>query len=297
MVRITLPVSFAPTPALQEEADDLALRLPQVMLEARRVSASLAQGLHGRRRAGTGENFWQFRPYTAQESAARIDWRRSARENRPYIREREWEASHNLYLWIDRSASMRFCSDLAQVAKSDRALVLGLALGQSLVESGEKTGLLGLMSPKASHRQIEAMAEALLGENELSSLPPAFTLREQDEALLFGDFLEPLPKIAACLGQLAAQGARGHVIVVRDPAEENFPFNGEVRLEDVETPILSLRIGDAASLKEMIRTRMEAHRDGLARLLQKLGWTLTLHTTDRPASETALKVLALVAGR
>ena len=112
-----------------------------------RVAATLAHGLHGRRRAGPGESFWQFRPFVAGEAASRIDWRRSARDDRLYVREREWEAAHTVWLWIDRSASMGFGSTLAQAPKVERALVLALALGDTFVEAGERVGLEDLGSP------------------------------------------------------------------------------------------------------------------------------------------------------
>ena len=49
-----------------------------------------------------------------------------------------------IWLWIDRSASMGFASDLASAPKVERALVLGLALADAFVEGGERVGLLGL---------------------------------------------------------------------------------------------------------------------------------------------------------
>jgi uncharacterized protein (DUF58 family) len=36
--------------------------MPRLCSKQRRVAATLAHGVHGRRRAGTGESFWQFRP-------------------------------------------------------------------------------------------------------------------------------------------------------------------------------------------------------------------------------------------
>ena len=43
----------------------LSTTMPRLILEARRVAATVIHGLHGRRRAGTGENFWQFRRFVA----------------------------------------------------------------------------------------------------------------------------------------------------------------------------------------------------------------------------------------
>src|SRR5262245_36392058 len=84
--------------ALIRAATGRALRLltaiPRLVLEARRVAASVFHGLHGRRRAGPGENFWQYRRFMSGEPASRVDWRRSGRDDHLYVREREWEAAH-----------------------------------------------------------------------------------------------------------------------------------------------------------------------------------------------------------
>src|SRR4029079_10712295 len=81
----------------------LAARIPRLILDARRVAATVIHGLHGRRRAGPGENFWQYRRFVSGEPAQNIDWRRSARDDHLYVREREWETSHTIWLWPDRS--------------------------------------------------------------------------------------------------------------------------------------------------------------------------------------------------
>ena len=144
------------------DAIELARRLPDICVSAREVAGSVMHGVHGRRRAGIGEAFWQFRPFAPGESASRIDWRRSARDDRTYIREREWEAAQTVWLWIDRSPSMAFVSRLAQQSKLDRALVLGLAAADLLVRGGERVGLLGLTRPIASRTVVDRLAEALV---------------------------------------------------------------------------------------------------------------------------------------
>ena len=73
----------------------LAARVPRLILEARRVASTVIHGLHGRRRAGSGENFWQYRRFVNGEPSHNVDWRRSARDDHLYVREREWEASHS----------------------------------------------------------------------------------------------------------------------------------------------------------------------------------------------------------
>ncbi|MFD2250704.1 DUF58 domain-containing protein [Pseudochelatococcus lubricantis] len=279
-------------------ARELAARLPRLVLEARRVATSLAHGIHGRRRAGPGESFWQFRPFTSGESASRIDWRRSARDSKLYVREREWEAAQTIELWIDRSVSMAFASSLARAPKVERAVVLGLALADTLVAAGERVGCLGLLAPRASRHISEQIAEALAADvaGADRDLPPAAPLRQRSEPLLIGDFLVPLQDIEETISFIASNGARGHVLLVVDPVEETFPFSGQTELIDPESGA-RLHLGDAAGWGEDYRRRFQAHREGLRAILTRYGFTLTVHHTDRPASEAALRVLTLLASR
>ena len=276
---------------------DLAARLPRLILEARRVSASV-HGIHGRRRAGPGESFWQYRPLVAGESASRIDWRRSARDGHLFVREREWEASHTVWLWIDRSASMGFASTLAQAPKIDRALVAGFALAETLVEGGERVGHLGLTRPMASRNIIELLAQAIAADRQGAEddLPPAAPLQRLSDAIIVTDGLSPADSLAARIRALSGSGARGHVLLIADPIEETFPFTGQAELFDLEDG-LALRVGDAASWGEDYRQRLAAHREAIREACRKAGWTLTLHRTDRPASEAVLRVASLVSAR
>lgn len=294
-VRVLTAAERAPDVGVEAAALDLAGRLPRLVLEARRVQAAL-HGIHGRRRAGPGEAFWQFRPFSPGEAAIRVDWRRSARDDRLYVREREWEASHAVHLWIDRSASMGYASSLAGAPKSERALVLGLALADALVEAGERVGLIGLKPPRAQRGLSEVFATALMHDEagRDADLPEPTPLHPTAEAILITDALVTTTAFERAVGSLAARGARGHVLRVLDPVEETFPFLGEAILEEVEGP-LSLRVGDAAEWGRLYRERFAAHAGALAATCARLGWTLTTHRTDRPASEAALRLFHLLA--
>ncbi len=294
-VRVLSETQRLPGRTVTLAAQDLAARLPRLVLEARRVAATLAHGIHGRRRAGPGETFWQFRPFSNGEPASRIDWRRSGRDDRLYVREREWEAAHSVHLWIDRSASMAFGSELAMAPKCDRAVVLGLALAESFVEAGERVGLMGQAPPRAVRRIAERFAEILADPrgSEATNMPPRTALAPYDEAVIVSDCLSPAEEWDACIEAIAARGARGHVMMIVDPVEESFPFAGQAMLEDPEAG-LRLRVGDAASWGAQYRTRIARHRDALEAATRRRGWTLTIHRTDRPASEAALRLMALV---
>jgi len=288
-----------------EGALDLASRLPRLVLEARRVAASSAYGVHGRRKAGPGETFWQFRAFSPGEPANRIDWRRSARDDRTFVREREWEAAHTVALWFDRSPSMAYVSTLALAPKIDRALVVGLALGDLLVRAGERVGLLGGGPATASRSIVDRLAQALVeaeragtpGSGEDDELPPGVPLHPMAETLLLTDGLLPVERMERRIEAISSRGARGHLLLVADPVEETFPFSGHAELFDLEVGA-RLRVGSAESFRVVYLARLAEHRERLAIACRRRGWSFGVHRTDRPASGAVLSLMTAVqAGR
>src|SRR5580693_2804940 len=217
------------------EGRTLAAGMPRLILEARRVAATVIHGLHGRRRAGPGENFWQYRRFVSGEPAARVDWRRSARDDHLYVREQEWEAAHTVWLWPDRSPSMAFASKDARDSKLERALIVAFALAELLVEGGERVGVPGLMNPTSSRNVIDRMAQSMLHDTATRlSLPPSFVPSALAEIVVLSDFWSPMPEIKTMLAGLSASGAHGTLIQVVDPAEESFPYSGRVEFVEPE---------------------------------------------------------------
>jgi uncharacterized protein (DUF58 family) len=284
---------------LEGEAHALADRLPDLLLEALKVANTVAHGIHGRRRAGTGETFWQFRQFQGSDPATVIDWRRSASSDTLYVREREWEASHTFWLWPDVSPSMAFRSHLAQVEKRDRALVLTLAVAEMLVRAGERVALLGLTPPLASRKATSRIAEALAvneGTEALtSSLPPKARLSRFSSAILVGDFLDPPEAITRRLNEMAEGGVQGHLIQVLDPAEETLAYEGRVEFRGPEGG--ERWIADRVeTLRGAYHKKLAAHRDEIAEAARRIGWSFLVHHTDRPASEPLLTLIMRLQG-
>ena len=274
------------------EALDLARRLPGLIVSAKEVAATVMHGVHGRKRAGAGETFWQFRPFVYGESTNRIDWRRSARDDRIYVREREWEAAHTVWIWCDRSASMGYVSSLALQPKVDRGLVLGLALADLLVRGGERVGVPGLTRAFASRDIVERLAERMVEESSRSGyvpaeLPPADPLAPRTQAVVIGDFLSDPEDIAQTVRGMASRGARGHLVMIADPVEETFPFTGHTEFRDVDSSA-RLRVGEAQSFRDDYMSRLAIHRDRIREIAASRAWSFTVHRTDRPASEALL---------
>ncbi len=192
------PAKGAGVLALEREAHGLADRLPEILIDAQRIAQTVAHGLHGRRRAGPGETFWQFRQFQASDTLRQIDWRRSASSDHLYVREREWEAAHTVWLWPDLSQSMNFRSHLATTTKRDRAALLMLAAAELLVRGGERVAMLGLTQPTASRKATTRIAEAILAHEgsapTSATQPPKVHLARFSGAILFSDFLDPIAK-------------------------------------------------------------------------------------------------------
>jgi len=266
----------------------LADAMPRLILEARRVAATVIHGLHGRRRAGPGENFWQYRRFSSGEPAQNVDWRRSARDDHLYVREREWEASHTVWIWADRSPSMTFASALATENKLERALVVAFALAEVLVQGGERVGLPGVMRPSASRNVIEKMAEAILHDpSERASLPPSFAPSPLSEIVMLSDFWSPIGEVQQSIAQLSGSGAHGHVVQVVDPAEESFPYSGRIEFIEPEGAG-SVTAGRAETWRNDYQGLVASHRAAIRADTDRLGWSFAVHRTDRPASELLL---------
>lgn len=289
--------SVGRTPARDalSRARQRALLVPDCMVEARRIANTVTSGWHGRRRRGIGENFWQFRPYAEGEAFSSIDWRRSARDDHLYVRDREWEAAHTVWLWADLSPSMTYKSRFASVSKESRALVLMLALAEILARSGERIGCPGVMAPVAARNASERLATALIHAPETTGIPETGMIRGASDIVLIGDFLDDPDALMERIAPLARRGLRGHVIEVYDPAEEDFPYNGRTEFSDPETGA-KLTFGRAETIRDDYRRAWFARRTTFGEQLRHLGWTFTPHSTAALASKALIAVHGHLSG-
>ncbi len=278
------------------EAKGIAAGMPDLLVEARRVAATVLAGWHGRRVSGRGEAFWQFRPFVTGEPAATIDWRRSARDDHLYVREKEWEASHTVWLWADLSASMDFRSRLAPVTKANRAIVLTLALADLLATAGERTGLLGSSRAMLTRNAAERIAALIPAAIAKPAPPDVHALKRFTDIALIGDFLDPIDETEAMLDAILGAGVHAHLVQVIDPIEETFPYAGRTEFHDPETGLRHV-VSRAEQYRTDYQNRLAALRDRLATLCRRLDWTFILHRTDRPATEPLLALHARLADR
>jgi len=292
-----LPVSTGHSLDLRREAEGLASGYPALLAEAERVAAIVSQGVHGRRRPGQGETFWQYRNYHSSDSAHHIDWRRSARGDQVYVRENEWEAANSIYFWRDGSAGMDWSSSDKLPAKKDRASVLCMALASLMMRAGERCAVINESDrPRAGRLGLERLTLRLANSNghvdHLEGDIPAHA-----RLIIASDFLESPDIWRKRLARLAGRPAKGVLVHIIDPAEKDFPFRGRLKMR---VPGLShlepLLVGRAEKARDDYKTKFTAHCEALARTARRLNWPLITHETHNSPNIAMTSLYQALAG-
>ena len=280
---------------LSDRAAHQAAALPPLLVEAERIAATVMLGEHGRKRAGPGESFWQYRPYSFGDSTQRIDWHKSARSDRIFIRENEWEAANTLWVWSSPSVSMDFRSHLSSVTKHERAQLVTLAIASLALRAQERVGALGSpQAPDHSRAQLVKIAQWFM-KREGAALPSFARVPRFSSAVMAGDFFEPPGEIASAITPIAAAGVKGHLVQIVDPAEETLPYAGRVEFHEMAGPLRFLS-SKAETLRGAYAEKLEAHRAALHDLCRGIGWSFTIHRTDQPPTRLLLTLHALISG-
>lgn len=270
----------APLEQLKLEAAGLANQLGSLSTQTR--SASAAQiGSASRRRAGTGENFWQYRRHNNEDGAHRIDWRRSAREDKLFVRETELETARTYLFWVDPSDAFAFSSSEKLPEKADRALVLSMALAGALSRAGERCGALGGGRGAVSgSRAIARVGEDLRDLPGDARFPPP--PREHASAIICSDFYAPMDEWRARLEPLASKCREGLLMQVCDPIEVSFPFSGRTRFARPGETANRI-VGKAESIRAGYLERFQARREDMTAFAASLGWRFISHETSESA--------------
>jgi uncharacterized protein (DUF58 family) len=289
---------------LRRDAEKVGGALPPLLAEAEHLAASVAMGFHGRRRAGHGENFWQYRQAVPGDPRSSVDWRRSGKSDQQFIREMEWEAAQTVHFWVDDALSMdyRDSDDVRARSKFERAALLALALALLLVKAGERVSLLGTdaTQPRAGRTQLNRMALALGGvprdDRPDYGVPPADRLIRGSRAVFFSDFFGDPEAMTPVLGHAADRGVRGSFVQVLDESEETFPFDGRVIFESMGGGS-EFETQRARALKSAYAERLAARRGKLEDMARHLGWRVLFHRTSASPRQALLWLYMAVGAR
>jgi len=289
---VTTPVSLRG--AAEEQAD----RFPALLARAEHLAGAVLLGAHGRRRAGLGDDFWQYRPAQMGDSRRMIDHRRSAMGDQEFVREREWQIAQSVMLWVDQGASMRFSSDPNLPEKSERARVLAMAAAILLVRGGERVGFTGTtLPPRRGNAQILRIAEMLCEDDAADYSPPEHrAMIPHARAVFISDFMGDLAEVQLALTKAADRGVRGVLFHILDPSEEAFPFTGRTIFESMGGTLRHETL-KANDLKDRYLERLATRKAELQSLCAVTGWQYGLHHTDASAQSALLWLYGALAAR
>jgi uncharacterized protein (DUF58 family) len=289
---------------LRRDAEKIGGALPPLLAQAEHLAASVSMGFHGRRRAGHGENFWQYRQAVPGDARGSVDWRRSGKSDQQFIREMEWEASQTVSIWVDDAQSMdyRDAEHFKARSKGERAALLALALSVLLVKAGERVALMGTEAaqPRTGRAQLNRMALALgsdpRDDRSDYGVPPNDRLTHGSRAVFFSDFLGDIEAMKVVLAHAADQGVRGCFFQVLDESEEVFPFDGRMIFESMggTTEFETQR---ARALHDAYAERLAERRAKIVEFARHLGWRWYFHHTSQPPRPALLWLYMAVGER
>jgi uncharacterized protein (DUF58 family) len=277
---------------MRPRAEALGDSLPALLAQADHLAATVTLGEHGRRRAGMGDEFWQYRPASAGDSAGQVDWRRSARSDGQFVREREWQAAQTVSLWVDAARSMQFSGAATRPPKVDRAQLLALALSVLLLRGGERVGLTGgITRPRSGRAQLIRLIEGMTASTADYGAPDVAGLTGHSRAVFFSDFLGDPEEVETALGMASDRGVRGALVQILDPAEEEFPFDGRTIFESMGGSLRheTLRAGD---LRQRYLDRLAERKARLEELARTFGWHYLCHHSGQSAQSALLWLYA-----
>lgn len=288
-------VSLLQTMGLRRAAEEAAASFPALMARAERAVAGL-HGDHTQRKPGSGEKFWQYRDYVPGDRPQDIDWRQSAKSDRVFIRQKEWQTTQTAVFWCNQSASMDFSSHKKYPTKAEAAQVLSMALAILMVRAGEQVGLYGHLRTGRTETSLQRIGLALADEEkQFDTLPNpfAYKLPRHCSFVQVGDFLSPAQEIETVFSTLSAQAESGLVLQVLDPAEIELPYSGRIIFEE-PTAHSKEPVNHVDSVRAEYQERIAMHLSAVENICRQQQWHYVLHRTDRDVSETLTTIWSLM---
>jgi uncharacterized protein (DUF58 family) len=228
-------------PALLSSISDLEM-------VARVTVDGTLSGLHRSPFHGYSAEFSQYRHYRPGDDLKYVDWKLFARTDRIYTKQYRETTNLLAQVAIDASGSMGFRGRTG-VAKIDYARMLGAALSHLVVSQGDGIGLViydDTLRQYVPSRGGQAHLRGLLVRlSKLQASGGTATgaalrrsidlLRRRGLLLVISDLYDEGPGVERELKRAARMGHEVAVFHVLTRDEVEFPFRGDVELEDLET--------------------------------------------------------------
>lgn len=273
---------------LRAPAEHTAAQIPDIKQLAVQTAFHVLHGANARRKAGSGEAFWQFREYEPGDLPRSIDWRQSAKTDRVYIRQHEQHSAQTCVFWCKQHADMSFQSENAPYSKHISGGILALTLALLRSHEGEMVAYSDAQRPGHSEKILDEFEQLLLN-GPASILPRTLKIPRHSHFYALSDFLEPIADIRAAFEPLVGRTQNGCLIQVLDPAEIALPYSGRVLFEDMQAEHKTL-INNAVDIRSAYDARIQEHVQSVEEMCAQWGWRYALHVTSADFVDSALKI-------
>jgi uncharacterized protein (DUF58 family) len=281
-------------------------KVARLEVRARHIVEGYLSGLHRSPLHGRSVEFAEHRPYSPGYELKHIDWKLWARSDRFYVKLYEEETNVRAYFLMDASGSMAYAS--GAMSKYDYGATLAAALAFLLLMQRDAVGLTVFdtrirseLAPSSSPARLsgfcrlleESVAEDQTNLGSLLHLA-AERLGRRGLVILISDLIAPIEDVLSALRRLRYDGHSVILVHVVDAAEQEFPFDGNVLFEGLETG--ERLLADARQIHEAYLESFGQFQRAVADscLQQQIDYLLA--STDEPLDRTLGRFLAAGAG-
>jgi uncharacterized protein (DUF58 family) len=228
---------------------DVIRQVARLDLRAKFIVEGFLAGLHASPFQGFSVEFSEHRKYVPGDDLKDLDWNVYAKTEKYYIKKFQAETNVTGYLMIDLSASMAY-TYRQELTKLEYGICLAAALGYLMIHQQDPVGLVTFdtqirtcLPPRSKRTQLGTILSVLTNLKPSGQTAVAGALhqlaamvRSKSLIMVFSDLLTDPEPVLEGLHHLRH---RGHEIIlfhILDEAEAQFPFEGLIEFEDVESP-------------------------------------------------------------
>jgi len=243
-------------------------RVKDLPLAAKTLAQGFLQGMHNSMQRGVGIEFSQYRIYEPGDDLSKIDWKLFARSDRYFVREAERESDINVYLCLDASRSMlqkslvnnrmsnnktrnnkKNSEEKGHWDKFEYARYLLATVAYLAQKQGDAVGLLNLSSDHSTYlpafsgerhwQKILIQLARMTAKNTFPNIEQVgaqlSAMRHNGVIFVVSDFHQQNTEIVDLVCQLSNPRTDVVAIQLESQDEIDFPYEGAIRFEDLET--------------------------------------------------------------
>ncbi len=186
------------------ETSELLKKVRHIEIKARGLSQNIFAGQYHSAFKGRGMLFSEVREYQYGDDLRDIDWKVTARYNRPYVKIYEEERELTVMLVIDVSGSLTFGSSI--MIKRDMVAEIAATLAFSAIQNNDKIGVMffsdeveKFIPPRKGKKHILYIIREILSfepKNQGTEISVALryltnAIKKRCTAFLISDFIDP----------------------------------------------------------------------------------------------------------